>query len=92
MNVTCNSQTQQLFVMLFYCLGQHVTTITGPSSGYSETQILKLKMIKMHCRIPNAYVLDTAMYIRESRNKTTNKLRKYNQCNVGTTTATNPSI
>jgi len=48
--------------MLLYCLGQHVSTLTGSSSGPSKIQILKLTMFKMHCGIPNAYILDITMY------------------------------
>ena len=48
--------------MLFYCSGQHVSTLTGSSSGPSKIQILKLTMFKMLCGIPNFYILDTTTY------------------------------
>ena len=56
--------TEINFIMLFYCLGQHVSTFTGSSSGPSKIQILKLAVIKMPCAVPNAYILDitTCMY------------------------------
>ena len=50
------------FIMLFYCLWQHVSTLTGSSSGPSKTEILKLTMFKMYCGIPNAYILDITTY------------------------------
>ena len=40
------------FIMSFYCLRQHVSTLTGSSSGPSKIQILKLTMFKMHCGLP----------------------------------------
>ena len=39
-------------IMLFYCLGQHVSTLTGSSSGPSKIQILKLTMFKPYCGMP----------------------------------------
>ena len=48
--------------MFIYYLGQHVSTLIGSSSGPSKIQILKLTMLKMHCGIPNAYILDITMY------------------------------
>jgi len=43
--VTYKSNTTTFIVsMLFYCSGQHVSTFTGPSSGPSKIQILKLTM------------------------------------------------
>jgi len=49
------------FNMLFYYLGQHVSILTESSSGPSKIQILII-MFKMHCGIPNAYILDITMY------------------------------
>jgi len=49
------------FNMLFYYLGQHVLTLTKSSSGPSKIQILII-MFKMHCEIPNAYIIDITMY------------------------------
>ena len=46
-------------IILFDCLGQHVSTLTVSSSGPSKTQILKLANYKMHCGIPHAYIIDT---------------------------------
>ena len=54
------------FVMLFYCLGQHVSTLTGLSSGPSNIQIFKLTMFKMHCGIPNGYLLTYLLHGAES--------------------------
>jgi len=48
--------------MLLYCLGRHVSTLTGSSSGPPKIQSLKLTMFKMHCQFPNAYILDITMY------------------------------
>jgi len=45
--------------MLFYYLGQHVSTLIESSSGPSKIQI---PIFKMHCGIPNAYILDITMY------------------------------
>ena len=47
--------------MLFYYLGQHVSTLTGSPLGPSKIQVLII-MFKMHCWIPNAYFLDITMY------------------------------
>jgi len=59
--VKWQSNTTTLHVFFNY-LGQHVSTLIGPSSGPSKIQILKLTMFKMHCGIPNAYILDISMY------------------------------
>ena len=53
-----NVSNTTTFITLFYCLGQHVSTITGSSSGPSKVQILKLAVFKRLCGIPNAYILD----------------------------------
>jgi len=57
-----NVSNKTTFIMLFYCLWQHASTLTGSSSGPSKIQILKLTMFKMHCGIPNAYILNITMY------------------------------
>ena len=47
-----NVSNKTTFIMLFYCLWQHASTLTGSSSGPSKIQILKLTMFKMHCGLP----------------------------------------
>jgi len=53
------------FSVFIYYLAQHVSTLTGSYSGPSKIQILKLTMFKMHCVIPNANILNIAMYKTE---------------------------
>jgi len=58
----CQSNTKKNFIMFIIVLGQHVSILTESSSGPSKKIDPYLKCLKMHCRIPNAYILDKTMY------------------------------
>ena len=55
-------QTQKNFIMFIIVLGQHVSILTESSSGPSNNTDPYLAMFKMHCGIPNAYILDKYKY------------------------------
>ena len=59
----CVSHTQPNFIMFIIVLGQHVLILTESSSGPSKKMDPYLKCLKMHCGIPNAYILDRAFGI-----------------------------
>ena len=48
--------------LLCFLLGQHVSILIESSSGPSKKIDPYLEMFKMHCGIPNAYILDKTMY------------------------------
>jgi len=48
--------------MFIILLGQHVSILIESSSGPSKTTDPHLAMFKMHCGIPNAYILDKTVY------------------------------
>jgi len=48
--------------MFIIVLGQHVSILIGSSSGPSKNTDPYLAIFKMHCGIPNAYILDITMY------------------------------
>ena len=60
--------------MFIIVLGQHVSILIQSSSGPSNNTDPYLAMFKMHCRIPNAYILDITLYqmhVSYNKNKTT---------------------
>ena len=48
--------------MFITVLGQYVSILIESTSGPSKNTDPYLAMYKMHCGIPNAYILDTTMY------------------------------
>ena len=50
------------FIMFIIVLGQHVSILIESSSGPSKKTDPYLKCLKMHCVIPNAYILDKTTY------------------------------
>jgi len=48
--------------MFIVVLGRHVSILIESSSGPSKKIDPYFKCLKMHCGIPNAYILDKAMY------------------------------
>ena len=55
-------QAKQNCIMFIIVLGQNVSILTESSSGPSKKTDLYLKCLKMHCGIPNAYILGKTMY------------------------------
>jgi len=48
--------------MFIIVLGQHVSILIESSSGPTKNTDLYLTLFKMHCGVPNAYILDKTMY------------------------------